>query len=113
MTVNLRILFKIVIVPRALIISESKYPLWFFEKHLCYQGSHYEKYGLFRYVKEAITCNHQINVFTVSKDEWNTKKDTGKSIKNAVHVLWYAKRHLLGWSNVEQWLVTLAVSELH
>ena len=38
----------------------------------------------------------------VSKDEWDTKKDTGKSMKNALHVLRYAKRHLLGQSNVEQ-----------
>ena len=30
-----------------------------------------------RYAKKAITCNH---LFTVSKDEWNTKEDTGKSI---------------------------------
>ena len=33
-------------------------------------------------------------LFTVSKDEWNTKEDTGKSMKNALYVLWYAKRHL-------------------
>ena len=45
----------------------------------------------FRYTKKAITLNHQIN-FTVSKGEWNTKEDTGKSIKNALHVLWYAKK---------------------
>ena len=30
----------------------------------------------------------------VSKDEWNTKEDTGKSMKNALYVLWYAKRHM-------------------
>jgi len=35
-------------------------------------------------------------LFTVSKGEWNTKEDTGKSLKNALDVLWYAKRHLLG-----------------
>ena len=29
--------------------------------------------------------------FTVRKDEWNTKEDTGKSMKNALYVLWYAK----------------------
>ena len=29
-------------------------------------------------------------LFAVSKDEWNTK-DTGKSMKNALYVLWYAK----------------------
>jgi len=34
--------------------------------------------------KEAITNQH----FTVSKDEWG---DTGKSMKNALYVLWYAK----------------------
>jgi len=32
-------------------------------------------------------------LFTVSKDEWNTKEDAGKSLKNALHVLLYAKRH--------------------
>jgi len=30
-------------------------------------------------------------LFTVSNDEWNTKEDTGKSLKNALHVLRYAK----------------------
>ena len=41
-------------------------------------------------------------LFTVSKDEWDTKEDTGKSMKNALYVLRYAKRHLLGQSNVKQ-----------
>ena len=53
----------------------------------------------FRYEGEAIMCYHQI---TVSKDEWDTKEDTGKSMKNALYVLRYAKRHLLGQSDVEQ-----------
>jgi len=35
-------------------------------------------------------------LFTVSKDEWNTKEDTGKSLKNVLYVLWYAKRHFSG-----------------
>ena len=30
-------------------------------------------------------------LFTVSKDEWDTKEDTGKSMKNALYGLWYAK----------------------
>jgi len=35
-----------------------------FEKHLCNQGSHYEKYrDDFRYTKKAIMCNYQINTF--------------------------------------------------
>ena len=42
-------------------------------------------------------------LFTVSKDEWNTKEGTGKSLKNTLHALRCAKRHLSGWSNVEQW----------
>ena len=41
-------------------------------------------------------------LFAVSKDEWDTKEDTGKSMKNALYVLWYAKRHQSGQSDVEQ-----------
>ena len=26
--------------------------------------------------------------FIVSKDEWNTKEDTGKSMKNVLYVVW-------------------------
>ena len=40
--------------------------------------------------------------FPVSKDEWVTKEDTGKSMKNALYVLRYAKRHLLGRSDIKQ-----------
>ena len=35
-------------------------------------------------------------LFAVSNDEWDTKEDTGKSMKNALYVLQYAKRHLSG-----------------
>ena len=37
-------------------------------------------------------------LFAVSEDEWDAKKDTGtgKSMKNALYILQYAKRHLLG-----------------
>ena len=41
-------------------------------------------------------------LFPISKDEWDTKEDTGKSMKNALYALRYAKRHLSGRSNVEQ-----------
>ena len=34
--------------------------------------------------------------FPVSKDEWDTKEDTGKPMKNALYVPQYAKRHLSG-----------------
>ena len=44
----------------------------------------------------------KLTPFPVSKDEWDTKEDTGKSMKNALYVLGYAKRHLSGRSDVEQ-----------
>jgi len=70
----------------------------------------------FRYAKKATTCDHQIKTFTISKDEWDTKEDTGKSMKNALHILWYAKRH--SWaeatSNREKIKpIALAIIELH
>ena len=40
--------------------------------------------------------------FAVSQDEWDTKEDTGKSMKNALYILQYAKTHLLGRSDIEQ-----------
>jgi len=50
----------------------------------------------FHYTKEAITCTTKLTPITVSKDEWDTNEDTDKSIKNALYVLQYAKRHLSG-----------------
>ena len=43
----------------------------------------------------------KLTLFAVSKDEWDTEEDTGKSIKIALYVLQYAKRHLSGQSNIE------------
>ena len=60
-------------------------------------------------------CYHQINTFAVSKDEWDTKEDTGKSMKNALYKLRYDKRHQSGQSSVKQWKikpVALAIIEL-
>jgi len=45
----------------------------------------------------------KLTLFTVRKDEWNTKEDTGKSLKNALDVLRCAKRHISGRSDVKQW----------
>jgi len=36
-----------------------------------------------------------IDTFVVNKDEWDTKEGRGKSMKNALHVKQYGKRHLL------------------
>ena len=33
------------------------------EKHLCYQNSHYDKYGRFPLRREAIMCYRQIDTF--------------------------------------------------
>ena len=52
----------------------------------------------FCYAKETITCNHQI---IVSKDERGTMEDQGKSIKNVLHILRYAKKHK-ATSNIEK-----------
>ena len=62
--------------------------------------SHYEKYGRFQLRKEVITFHHQIDTFVVNKDEWDTKENTGKSMKNALYVLQYSKMHLSGRSNI-------------
>ena len=67
-----------------------------FEKHLCYQNSHYENTDDFRYEGKPSCAIAKSTLFAVSKDEWDTKEDTGKSMKNALYVLWYAKRHLSG-----------------
>ena len=56
----------------------------------------------FRYEGKPSRAIAKSTLFAVSKDEWETQKDTGKSMKNALHVLRYAKRHLSGRSDVEQ-----------
>jgi len=74
------------------------------ENHLCSQSSHYEKYGQFLVTQRKPSCaTTKLMLFSVSKDEWNTKDHNGKSLKNALHILQYAKRHLPGWSDIEQW----------
>jgi len=55
---------------------------------------------------------HKIDTF---RGEKKTKEGTDKSMKNALHVQWYGKRHLLGRSDVEQWKnkpLALAIVEL-
>jgi len=44
--------------------------------------------------KRNCMYNRHINTFVVSKDEWDTKENTGKSMKNALYIL-------SGRSNVE------------
>jgi len=44
----------------------------------------------------------KLTVFPVRKDEWNTKEGAVKSIKITLYVQWYDKKHLFGWSDIEQ-----------
>jgi len=74
-----------------------------FEKHLCNQGSysHYEKYrdslGTISVMQRKPShATTKLTSLTVSKDERKTKEDSDKSLKNALDVLRYAKRHLSG-----------------
>ena len=67
-----------------------------------YQNSRYDKYGFFRYEGKLSRAIAKSTLFAVSKDEWDTKEDTGKSMKNALYILHYTKRHLSGQSDVEQ-----------
>ena len=73
-----------------------------FEKHLCNRNSQDENTDDFRFEGKPSRARAKSTPFLVSKDEWDTKEDTGKSLKNALHVLRYAKRHLSGRSDVEQ-----------
>ena len=52
-------------------------------------------------------------LFTVSKDEWDTKEDTGKSVKNALYVPKGTSRAEAMSSNEKLKPVALAVIELH
>ena len=56
----------------------------------------------FHYKGKPSRATAKLIPFTVSKDEWDTEEDTGKSMQNALYVLQYAKRHLSGRNNVEQ-----------
>jgi len=52
----------------------------------------------------------------VSKDEWDTKEGTGKSIKNALYVQQYGKRQFSGWGDIKQQknqTRSLAIVKLH
>ena len=48
----------------------------------------------FCYEGKPSCATAKLTSFAVSKDEWDTKEETGKSMKNALYVLWYAKRHM-------------------
>ena len=47
-------------------------------------------HSYFHYEGKPSCANAKSTFFSVSKDEWDTKEDTGKSMKNALYILWYA-----------------------
>ena len=55
----------------------------------------------FHYEGNPPRATAKLKFFVVSKDEWDTKEDTGKFMKNALYILRYAKRDLSGQSDVE------------
>ena len=55
----------------------------------------------FRYEGKPSCATAKSTLVAVNKDEWDTKEDTGKSMKNALYILQYAKRHLSGQSDIE------------
>jgi len=63
--------------------------------------------------RKPLCATTKLTLFTISKDEWNTKED---SLKNALDVLQYAKRHISqaeAMSNSEKIkLVVLAIIDL-
>ena len=65
-----------------------------FEKHLCNQSSYYENIDDFHSEGKPSRATTKSTPFAVSKDKWDAKEDTGKSMKNAFHVLRYNKRHM-------------------
>ena len=50
----------------------------------------------FCYEGKPSSATAKLTPFALSKDEWDTKGDTGKSMKNALYILRYAKRHVSG-----------------
>ena len=48
----------------------------------------------FCYEGKPLHTTAKLTSFAVSKGEWDTKENTGKSMKNALYVLQYAKRHV-------------------
>ena len=67
-----------------------------FEKHLYNQVATMKNTDHFHYKGNPSCAAAKSTPFTVSKDEFDTKEDTGKSMKNALYVLRYAKRHMFG-----------------
>ena len=52
--------------------------------------------------REVISLHyHELTPCVVSKSKWDTKEDTGKPMKHALYILWYAKRQAEATSSSE------------
>ena len=100
--INYRLKSEVFITLCCLLCSTCYTALRIKDCHLCNQNSHYKKYRQFLLRREPSRAITKSTLFAVSKDEWDTKEDTGKFMKNALDVLWYAKRHQSGRSDVKQ-----------
>ena len=56
-----------------------------FKMHLHNQGSHLKIWTIFIMRRKPSHATTELTLFTVCKDEWNTKEDTGKSEKYIAH----------------------------
>ena len=56
----------------------------------------------FHYEEKPSRATAKLTPFAVSQEEWDTKEDTSKSMKNVLYILRYAKRHVSSWSDIEQ-----------
>ena len=50
-------------------------------------------------------CNHQINAFCCQQRRMEHKGGHWLVHEECIVRMWYAKRHILGWNNVEQWKI--------
>jgi len=85
-----------------------------FKMKFCNQSNHYENYGRFNGPHHVPTTKSTLLV--VNEDEWYTKEGCAKSMKDTLYAQQYGKRHLSGWSDIEQQKirpVALAIVELH
>jgi len=69
-----------------------------FKKSFYNQSNHYRQFNGSHHVPTT-----KSTLFVVNKDEWYTKEGHAKSMKDALHVQRYGKRHLSGWSDIKQW----------
>jgi len=101
-------------VPRLYQLSSEKKTLhcWLCSTTL-YINNHLKRTSAIKVATRKITNNFHYEwkpymlikkstLFTVSKDEWNTKEGTGKSMKNALYVQWYGKKRFSYWSDIKQ-----------